>query len=88
MQQRVTQFTVPMLYRHILKAARNFPSIKKDAIIDEIKSEFRENKQLTDEAKIKEKMEVAVRGLEELEIYTKLDKKSKEWTVHLRGMCP
>lgn len=86
--QTVKEFTVPLLYRHILKAARNFPSIKKDSIIEEIKSEFHRNKELTDEAQIKEKMQVAVRGLEELELYTKLDKKAEEWTLHLRGMCP
>ena len=86
--QVVKEFTVPLLYRHILKAARSFPSIKKDSIIEEIKTEFRMNKDLKDEAKIKEKMQVAVRGLEELELYTKLDKKSEEWTLHLRGMCP
>ena len=88
MQQQVTQFTVPKLYRHILKAARQFPSIKRDAIIEDIKTEFRESKSLSDPKVIKEKMAVAVRGLQELEIYTKLDKKSKEWTIHLRGMCP
>ena len=88
MQQRLTQFTVPLLYRHILRAARHFPSIKRDGIIREIKAEFRANAGLKDEGTIKEKMEMAVRGLEELELYTSLDKKSKEWSIHLRGMCP
>ena len=88
MQQQVTQFTVPKLYRHILKAARRFPSIKRDAIVEDIKTEFRENKGLSDPKEIKQKMEVAVRGLQELEVYTQLDKKAKEWTIHLRGMCP
>lgn len=85
---QATQFTVPLLYRHILRAARFFPSIKKEGIIADIKTEFRENKVLKDPVQIKEKMEIAVRGLQELEMYAKLDKKSKDWTVHLRGMCP
>lgn len=32
------------LYRRILKAAKHFPSVKKASIIQEIKTEFRENK--------------------------------------------
>lgn len=35
---------MPLLYRHILKAASRFPSIKRDAIIQDIKLEFRANK--------------------------------------------
>jgi len=32
------------LYRHILKAAKQFPSIKKHSIIQQVRTEFRENK--------------------------------------------
>jgi hypothetical protein len=32
------------LYRHILKAAKHFPSVKRNKIIQQIKEEFRENK--------------------------------------------
>lgn len=32
------------LYRHILRAARDFPSVKKASIIREIKAEFRANR--------------------------------------------
>lgn len=32
------------LYRHILKAAKTFPSVKRNNIIEEIKHEFRANK--------------------------------------------
>ena len=39
-----TTFRVPVLYRHILKAAREFPSKKRDRIIEEIKVEFHQNK--------------------------------------------
>ena len=37
---------MPMLhvYRHILKAARFFPSVKRDRIIAEIKSDFKAKK--------------------------------------------
>lgn len=33
-----------MLYRHILRAAQRFPSIKRDQVVSEIKQEFRNNK--------------------------------------------
>lgn len=32
------------LYRHILKAAQRFPSVKRDAIIADIKQEFRDHR--------------------------------------------
>ena len=35
---------VLLLYRRILKAAQRFPSIKRDAIIADIKAQFREHK--------------------------------------------
>ena len=35
---------MPTLYRHILKAAKQFPSIKRDVVLQEIKLEFRANK--------------------------------------------
>ena len=36
------ELTVPLLYRKILRAAKLFPSIKRNAIIEDIKVEFRE----------------------------------------------
>lgn len=38
------QLSMVQLYRHILKAAKQFPSIKKHSIIQQVKTEFRENK--------------------------------------------
>lgn len=35
---------VLLLYRRILKAAERFPSIKRNAIIEDIKAQFREHK--------------------------------------------
>lgn len=37
------ELTMLQLYRHILKAAKQFPSIKKHSIIQQVKTEFREN---------------------------------------------
>ena len=35
---------VLLLYRQILRAAKHFPSIKKDQVIADIKTEFRDHK--------------------------------------------
>lgn len=57
------------LYRHILKAAKQFPSVKKNAIIREIKSEFRAHQTVNDEGKLIHCRQVAERGLSDLESY-------------------
>lgn len=38
------QLPMLQLYRHILKAAKQFPSVKRPKIIQQIKEEFRENR--------------------------------------------
>ena len=39
-----SQANIPKLYRDILKAAKRFPSIKRNKILEEIKVEFHANK--------------------------------------------
>ena len=105
-----TTFRVPVLYRHILKAAREFPSKKRDRIIEEIKVEFHQNKvgctgldcnmgyaiqskpilcmqTLTDKDSISKQCKLAVDSLEQLEAYTKLDRRGPDWQVSLKGSC-
>ena len=43
-KQGMSQVSIPLLYRHILRAAKQFPSIKRDSIVQEIKLEFAANK--------------------------------------------
>ncbi|KAG2500716.1 hypothetical protein HYH03_001481 [Edaphochlamys debaryana] len=57
------------LYRHILKAAKFFPSKKRDSIIREIKSEFRANKDLADPTRLSQCLTLAQRGLADLRSY-------------------
>ncbi|KAG2438896.1 hypothetical protein HYH02_010692 [Chlamydomonas schloesseri] len=57
------------LYRHILKAAKYFPSKKRTSIIREIKQEFRANKALSDPERIAHCKVVAERGLSDLQAY-------------------
>lgn len=78
---------VLQLYRHIFRAAKRFPSIKRDKIVQDIRSEFRENKYLSDVGDIEDKVKVAVRSLDQLVAYTKRDTKSTEWSVNLKGSC-
>ena len=40
----MSELSLPQLYRHILHAARKFPSIKRDSVVQEIKAEFTANK--------------------------------------------
>jgi hypothetical protein len=75
------------LYRHIYRAAKRFPSIKRDKILNDIRLEFRENKNLSDAREIHEKVKVAIRSLDQLVAYTSRDTKSTEWSVNLKGSC-
>lgn len=43
----MTKLHLPLLYRQILRAAQQFPSIKRDTIVQEIKTEFAANKVCT-----------------------------------------
>ena len=43
-ERSMSQPSVPLLYRHILRAAKRFPSVKREGIIQEIKTEFHANK--------------------------------------------
>ncbi|KAI8113280.1 hypothetical protein M9435_003284 [Picochlorum sp. BPE23] len=75
------------LYRRILKAAKQFPSIKRDDIIKDIKVEFRENRNIADSHEREEKIRIAQRSLEELESYVEMHQSSDTWTKTLKGSC-
>ena len=73
------------LYRHILKAARTFPSRNRAGIIEDIKLEFRENRAVTDAAALRAKIALANDGLDRMRAYTGLDSGSSAWDVSLKG---
>jgi LYR motif-containing protein 4 len=74
------------LYRRIIKAARVFPSIKRDGIVEEIRTGFRENRSLVvGEDKYRTAMSVAMKGLTQLEQYTGMNRKAYNWTVDLES---
>lgn len=72
---------VVRLYRRVLKLAAQYPSIKRNAIIRDIKLEFHENKHLTDRSAIHEKIQAARQGIVELSQYTSLSSSSMTWKV-------
>lgn len=87
MSQVSSSSGVLTLYRRILKAAKHFPSIKRDSIISDIKVEFRENKDIADSQEQEEKVRIAQRSLEELESYVDMHSSSDAWTKTLKGSC-
>ncbi|WIA22709.1 hypothetical protein OEZ86_009672 [Tetradesmus obliquus] len=79
------QQSMLQLYRHILKAAKHFPSVKKHSIIKTIKDEFRENRALTDPEKVKHCRAVAERGLSDLQAYMGMQQQSGNMSITLKG---
>ena len=73
------------LYRAVLRSALRFPSRNKLAIVDEIKQEFRAHKTLTDDAEIAHRLNMARDGLDRLNAFSNMDKKSSNWQVSLKG---
>ena len=74
---------VPRLYRSILKAAQTFPSIKRDGMIADIKNDFRVNKGATDPEQLQNLIDVALNGLQQLQMYTDQDPNEPNWSIKL-----
>jgi hypothetical protein len=74
------------LYRHILRHARVFPSIKRAKLIEEIRISFRNNKTETDNDKIRKALAIAEKGLEQLQQYTTLDKSKNNFSISLESV--
>ena len=73
------------LYRRLLKLGRVYPSKNRAGMIEEIKTEFREAKDLSSHADIEKKVEVARSGVQQMQLYCKLDSKGTDWKVSLDG---
>ncbi len=69
------------LYRSILGAAKRFPSIKRNSIVEEIRVGFRENRDASGE-ELQAKLSIAIKGLSQLEQYS-FSKKATSWSVNL-----
>lgn len=71
------------LYRNLLRHGARFPSRKRLAILYDIRTEFREKKDLTDPKEVRVAVHIAEKGLETMMKYTTLDKKASDWSVTL-----
>jgi hypothetical protein len=73
------------LYRLILRSAKRFPSIKRHKIVEEIRQGFRENRTLPEGNERESALSVAIKGLQQLNMYSNLPKNAREWSVDLES---
>lgn len=73
------------LYKQCLTLMRVFPSIKRDALYEDIRTEFREKASLTDPEEIAHAVEVAMRGIATMQKYSGSDAQSGEWVLNLES---
>lgn len=71
------------MYRRILKLAQRYPSIKRESIVRDIKTEFHADKKLTNPQKIREKLASAQAGIKELSMYANLHPSLPDWSVEV-----
>jgi hypothetical protein len=71
------------LYKDILRNAKVFPSKNRTRIYNEIRTEFKKNRNLIDEVEIQKALSTAQKGLSQLSMYTKLPKRAGEWSVNM-----
>ena len=70
------------MYRQILRLAKSYPSIKRESVYEEIRLDFRLNKDERDEKKIDQAKQKALFGISHLKKYV-FDMSSPEWVVNL-----
>jgi len=58
------------MYKECLTLVRSFPSIKREELFQDIRTEFREKASLDDPEKIAHAVEVAMRGIATMRKYT------------------
>jgi LYR motif-containing protein 4 len=71
------------LYRAVLRSARAFPSIKRNSLVEEVRREFRANVDEKDAETQRGLLQVALKGLEQLQMYSDLPKNKNDWSVSL-----
>lgn len=71
------------LYRNIIRHARVYPSKSRDRVLKEIRVEFRKNAGETDPKKAGQQRQLAMKGLQQLMMYTTMDRSSMDMSVTL-----
>lgn len=70
-----------LLYRALLKHGKRYPSLSRDSIVAEIRSEFRRNRGLTDAAQLDKAQQRGMHGLRQMQQYVTLDPAATSWNV-------
>ena len=84
MSQQISKKSVVSLYRAIVRSAKVFPSKNRSRILEEIRVDFRKNKNLEAGEKLTDALNVAIKGLSQLGMYSNLDpSRGSDWAVTL-----
>lgn len=84
MSQQASRKSVISLYRSIIRSAKVFPSKNRSRILEEIRVDFRKNKNLEAGEKLTNALNVAIKGLSQLGMYSNLDPtRGSDWAVTL-----
>jgi hypothetical protein len=71
------------LYRRLLRDMRHFPSIRRDALIEAMRAEFREKALLRDPARVAAAVQHAEQAVRQVAQYVRLDDESDAWSLKL-----
>ena len=71
------------MYRRLLKLAQQYPSIKRQSIIKDVKTEFRANRDLSDAPAIRQELAAVQAGIKELSMYASLHPSLPNWTIEV-----
>jgi len=73
------------LYRQLLRLGRVYPSKNRDAVLLEIKAEFKEGKSLSSQEEIERRLASAKQGISQMKVYCNLSRNDSAWSVSLDG---
>ena len=81
---KMSSKSVLSLYRQIIRSAKVFPSRNRARILEGIRSDFRINKNIAEGEKRTELLNIAIKGIQQLNMYSKLDPtRGADWAVTL-----
>jgi len=79
------QREVLKLYRQLLRLGRVYPSKNRDAVLLEIKAEFKEGMAISSQGEIEKRLASARQGVDQMKVYCNLSRNDSAWSVSLDG---
>ena len=76
--QRFVDLSNLTLYRKLLKAGKDYPSVKQKPLYQDIRSLFREHREITDAKEIKEERKKAAMGIAHMEMFIEKSRELQE----------